>query len=201
MEVFLSIVFFCLVTSITPGPNNIMLMSSGLNHGVRKSLPHLLGIITGFPIMVAAIGFGLGVIFLHYPYAHLVIKILGVTYLLYLSFKIANASNPKANDSLREPFSFIQAAAFQWVNPKAWVIGVGAIATYTTQENIFTGVILILVGYLTVGTASMLMWLVLGVVLQRFLTNSNHLKCFNFVMAGLLAASVFSMVASELSNA
>jgi len=201
MEVFVSILFFCLVTSISPGPNNIMLMTSGLNHGVRKTIPHLLGIVIGFPVMVAAIGFGLGAIFVSYPSAHFFIKVVGVAYLLFLSYKIANAGNPSVVESVREPFTFFQAAAFQWANPKAWVIGVGAIAAYTTQDAVFSGVSLIIVGYLSVGTISMLVWLFLGAALQRFLKNQTQVKYFNWVMAGLLVLSLFSMLASEVSKA
>lgn len=175
-------------------------MTSGLNHGVVDSLPHLLGVAIGFPLMVLAIGFGLGVIFVSYPNVHLAVKVLGVAYLLYLSYKIANTGNLRAKKSIRKPFTFLEAAIFQWVNPKAWVIGIGAIATFTTQGNVSWGVALVLVGYLTVGAASMLVWLLLGAVLQKLLTNRTHLKYFNWVMATLLVASVFSMVASEVSN-
>lgn len=200
MEVFISILFFCFVTSITPGPNNIMLMSSGLNHGVKRSVPHLLGIVVGFPLMLAAIGLGLNAIFIHFPIIHLVIKGIGAVYLLFLSFKIANAANPKVSGSIKKPLTFMQAAMFQWVNPKAWIMAVGAIATYTTQGSVYFGLAFILMGYLTLGTASMLVWLIVGAGLKKILTQPSLLKYFNWVMAGLLAASVLSMLTGEISN-
>ena len=108
-------------------------MSLGLNHGVIKSTPHFAGIIIGFPLMVAAIGLGLGAIFLNYPTIHQLIKIIGIIYLLFLAWKIANTANSTAGMHLKRPLTFIQAAAFQWLNPKAWVIGIGAIAHFTSM--------------------------------------------------------------------
>lgn len=174
-------------------------MTSGLNHGIKRSLPHLSGILVGFPLMIAAIGFGLGAIFIAYPSMHLVIKVVGTVYLLYLSYKIANAANPEANAEIKRPFTFLQAVAFQWVNPKAWVMAVGAIAAYTTEGEVLVGIALILVGYMSIGTACMLVWLTLGVGLQTFLKDQRHLRYFNRAMAGLLVLSVFSMILVELA--
>ena len=200
MEYYLSIILFCLVTSITPGPNNIMLMSSGLNHGVLKTVPHISGIIVGFPLMVAALGFGLGTLFLNYPVIHQVIKIAGISYLLFLAWKIANTSNANTGKPLKEPLTFMQAAAFQWLNPKAWVIGIGAIATFTTVGNIEIQVIIIVFTYLFVGAFSMGLWLLMGASLQKILRSQNQLKVFNITMAILLVLSIVPIVITEFNG-
>ena len=200
MEYYLSVILFCLVTSITPGPNNIMLMSSGLNHGVLKTVPHISGIIIGFPLMLAALGFGLGTLFLNYPVIHQVIKIAGISYLLFLAWKIANTTRADAGKHLREPLTFMQAAAFQWLNPKAWVIGIGAIATFTTIGNIEIQVIIIVFTYLFVGAFSMGLWLLMGASLQKILRSQKQLKVFNITMAILLVMSIVPIVITEFNG-
>ena len=177
-----------------------MLMTSGLNHGVKKTLPHLFGIAVGFPAMVAALGLGLGAIFLKYPVIHQIIKLIGIVYLLYLAWKIANASNPKASTELKNPFTFIQAVAFQWVNPKAWVIAVGAIATYTAIGNVTNQVLIIIAGYLSIGSISMAIWLLLGASLQKLLRQQKQLQLFNIFMALLLVFSVISMATTQIDT-
>ena len=200
MEYYLSVILFCLVTSITPGPNNIMLMSSGLNHGVLKTVPHISGIIIGFPLMVAALGFGLGTIFLNYPVIHQFIKIAGVSYLLFLAWKIANTTRANAGNHLREPLTFMQAAAFQWLNPKAWVIAIGAIAAFTTVGNFEVQVVIIVFTYLFVGSFSMGLWLLMGASLQKILHSQKQLQVFNVVMAILLVLSIVPIVVMEFNG-
>lgn len=199
MEIYVSILFFCFVTSITPGPNSVMLMASGVNHGARKSLPHYLGIVIGFPLMVAAIGFGLSAVFVDYPVVHQTIKLIGTAYLMFLSWKIANASSPSASQELKAPFTFSQALVYQWLNPKAWVISVGAIATFTSLDNINEAVVVIVLGYIMAGVVSMALWLFVGVYMQRFLSNKSRLKYFNIFMAILLLGSLAPMVLVEIS--
>lgn len=176
-----------------------MLMASGVNHGARKSLPHYLGIVIGFPLMVAAIGFGLSAVFVDYPVVHQTIKLIGTAYLMFLSWKIANASSPSASQELKAPFTFSQALAYQWLNPKAWVISVGAIATFTSLDNINEAVVVIVLGYIMAGVVSMALWLFVGVYMQRFLSNKSRLKYFNIFMAILLLGSLAPMVLVEIS--
>ena len=170
-----------------------MLMTSGLNHGIKKSIPHLLGITIGFPAMVLAIAFGLNAIFIYYPVTHQIINLFGMLYMLYLAWKIANASNPRVSENLRKPLGFWQAVAFQWVNPKAWVIALGAIAAYTSAETFAADVLGIMLAFFSVGSACMVFWLGLGVSLQDWLKNDRQLRVFNMVMALLLVLSIFSM--------
>jgi len=119
MELSLAILIFAVSATVTPGPNNIMIMTSGLNHGIKNSIPHLLGICFGFPIMVVLIGLGFVVVFKMYPLFHEILKILGVIYLSYLAWLIASSSPTSLEGKKSKPFSFTQAALFQWVNPKA----------------------------------------------------------------------------------
>lgn len=155
------------------------------------------GICIGFPLMVVAIGFGLGAVFTNYPYIHQGIKIVGVIYLLFLAWKIANAANPKASGNIRSPLTFLQAAAFQWVNPKAWLIAIGAIATFTSQENMMRNMAFIVFAYLVTGFICMGFWLGAGASLMRLLEHDKHRRFFNTAMAALLVLSIMPMVVSE----
>ena len=194
MEYYLSLITFTFVTGITPGPNNMMLVASGLNHGIRKSMPHYLGICIGFPIMVAAVGFGLDALFEKYPSIYIYIKVSGITYLLYLAWKIANAGNSSASSKARQPLTFTQAAAFQWLNPKAWVVAVGVLAAFTSPETVtqrFAAIILI---FFAMSFICMAIWLKLGQGLQQFLRSGKRIHYFNITMAVLLALSVLPMM-------
>lgn len=198
MEYYLALLTFTFVGAITPGPNNIMLMVSGLNHGIRKSVPHYLGISFGFPVMVFAIGLGMGVVFEARPNLHKFIGVIGATYLLYLAWKMANAGNPKASAGVQAPLTFVQAASFQWVNPKAWVMATGAIAVYTVPERVAESVGAIIISYVVAGLVCMGIWLKLGASLKAFLEGARRVRYFNIAMAGLLVLSVVPMVLSVL---
>lgn len=199
MEYYLSLLTFTFVAGITPGPNNLMLVVSGLNHGVQKSLPHYFGICFGFPLMVAVIGFGLGTLFLKLPSLYLSIKVLGISYLLFLAWKIANAGNMQAKKTLREPLTFLQAATFQWINPKAWTIGVSAIAAFTVQSDISQSVATIVLAYLIMAFICQGIWLKLGEFLQKILSKDSRIQLFNIGMAVLLMLSVIPMILSEIN--
>lgn len=197
-ELILPVALFSFVTSFSPGPNNLMLMSSGVNFGVRASLPHLLGINIGFPLMVAAIGFGFGVFLTRYPIIYTAIKYCGAAYLLYLAWKIARSSAPASGAKKASPLSFMQAALFQWVNPKAWVIAVGAVAAYARVESFIYDMLVILLSFVVIGGASMTAWLLAGTGLRRFLNKPTRLAWFNYSMAGLLVLSVLPMITAGL---
>ncbi len=198
MEYYLAVIAFTFIGGITPGPNNIMLMVSGLNHGVRKSLPHYFGICIGFPAMVLIVGFGMGALFIQYPLAHQIIKVIGVIYLCYLAWKIANAGNSRVSSETRAPFTFTQAAAFQWVNPKAWTIAVGAIAAFTVAERIPLSIAFITLSYLVAGFVCMGTWLIMGASLKALLNNGRRVRYFNIAMAILLLLSIVPLVKSQL---
>ena len=144
LDLLLGFALFALVTSITPGPNNTMLLASGVNFGFNRTIPHMLGITCGFFVLVVAVGFGLGAVFQTYPILYTVLRYVGAAYLLYLAWKIAH-SGPVGDSAEGEakPISYLGAAAFQWVNPKAWIMAIGAISTYTPMQGYFTNVVVI----------------------------------------------------------
>jgi threonine/homoserine/homoserine lactone efflux protein len=184
---------FCLVSSITPGPNNLMLMASGANFGFIKSIPHMLGIGVGFVLMVFLVGFGLAQIFDLYPIAHTFLKFGSVAYLLYLAWKIANASPVSATGPSGTPMTFLQAAAFQWVNPKAWTMALTAVTVYAPNTNIAT-IAFISAIFGAVNLPSISLWTTLGQQMARILTNPMRLRVFNWFMAGLLVASLYPVL-------
>lgn len=178
------VILFIISTSITPGPNNVMLITSGVNHGIKKSLPHLLGINVGFLLMLIILGLGLGSLFETAPGLHLVIKVVGVSYLLYLAWLIAKTPTTTLDREKARPLTFFQAAFFQWVNPKAWVMITGAVATFTSQSSPIPGQVLTLAGLFSVfGPPCGSIWLLGGATLKRLLQNPVYLKYFNITMA------------------
>ncbi|WP_295801207.1 LysE family translocator [uncultured Microbulbifer sp.] len=194
LEALLPIVLFVFSTSITPGPNNLMIMSSGLNFGVSRSLPHLLGICIGFPAMIIAIGLGLGALFSQFPILHEIVRWVGIAYLLYLAWIIANTREVGSAEG-KKPFTFLQAVAFQWVNPKGWIMAVGALAAFTTPN----GTMLweagrIALTFILIGGPCIIVWMMFGVGLKQLLTDPRHLRTFNITMGLLLAASVVTMI-------
>ncbi len=195
MELYLSIFLFGLSAGITPGPNNIMLMASGMNFGIKKSIPHILGVCIGFPIMVILIGLGFSIVFEQYPILHEVIKILGLAYLLFLSWLIASASPDKLENQKSKPFTFLQAALFQWVNPKAWVIATSSISAYTTlADDIYWQVLLIAAIFFFAAVISSSTWLVFGKGIKQVLQNPKQQRLFNVSMALILVVSVFPVI-------
>ncbi|ARU88694.1 LysE family translocator [Pseudomonas sp. M30-35] len=194
-ELLVAFIAFAFVTSVTPGPNNMMLLASGVNFGMRRSLPHMLGISIGFMILVIAVGLGLGQLFAQVPMLYNVLRYAGAAYLLYLAWKIANAVAPEGQETSAKPFSFLQAAAFQWINPKAWVMAIGAITTYTPHENFTLNVVLIAALFALVNCPSVGLWTVAGRLLRNWLSNPRVLRGFNISMALLLAASLYPIFA------
>ena len=192
MENFLSLLLFASVAGITPGPNNIMIMASGLNYGYRASMPHYLGICLGFPLMFIAIGLGLGYIFQTTPVLHITIKVLGILYLLYLALLIARAESSNEQVSMNsKPQSFYQAALFQWVNPKAWVMGSSAIATYSNVGADLNSQILMIVATFSIITfPCVACWLFFGAKLKNILKQDKQRIVVNRTMALLLVLSI-----------
>ncbi len=139
LEILTALIGFAFVSSVTPGPNNMMLLASGANFGLRRSVPHMLGISIGHSFMVTMVGLGLGRMFELYPASFIAMKVVSVAYLIYLAWKIANAAPPKAAQATGKPFSFLQAAAFQWVNPKAWYMAVTAVTNFTPDTGLADG--------------------------------------------------------------
>ena len=195
MELIPSIFLFAATAAITPGPNNIMLMASGLNFGVSNSIPHLLGICIGFPVMVILIGLGLGFIFVRYPACHLFIKIIGVAYLFYLAWRIAHAPASASEGGAGKAFTFWQAALFQWVNAKGWIMASSAIAAYTSAgSGMYSQILIISLIFFIVTLPAVTIWLLFGASLQRLLKSGRQRRVFNVTMASLLILSVLPVI-------
>ncbi len=192
-DILMALIAFAFVSSITPGPNNLMLMASGANFGFRRTIPHMLGIGLGFTFMVLLVGAGLVQVFDRYPISHTVLKVLSVLYLLYLAWKIAHAAPAKGADAAGTPMTFLQAAAFQWVNPKAWAMALTATAAYAPDQTI-NAILLVALVFGAINLPSVSTWTVLGQQMARILTNPHRLLAFNWTMAALLVASLYPVL-------
>ncbi|MBO9445470.1 LysE family translocator [Ruegeria sp. R14_0] len=192
-DILLALIAFAFVSSITPGPNNLMLMASGANFGFRRSIPHMLGIGLGFTVMVLLVGAGLVQLFDTYPVSYTALKVASVAYLLFLAWKIARAAPAEGHSETGTPMTFLQAAAFQWVNPKAWAMALTATTAYTPDQTLQAIVVVALV-FGSVNLPSVSTWTVLGQQMARFLTNPRRLVVFNWAMAALLVASLYPVL-------
>ncbi|GAA6180337.1 MULTISPECIES: LysE family translocator [unclassified Shimia] len=188
-DILLALAIFALATVFSPGPNNLMLMASGANFGLRRSVPHLLGVATGFPAMVVLVGLGVMQVFDAWPPSYVILRVISVAYILWLAWKIAHAAPPKEATSESRPLSYLQASAFQWVNPKAWSMALGAITLYATTRD-FGAIIMVAGTYLLIGTFSATTWTVLGTGIRHILNNPARLTAFNWTMAALLLTSL-----------
>jgi threonine/homoserine/homoserine lactone efflux protein len=201
-DVFAALLLFAFVTSITPGPNNLMLMASGVNFGFARTVPHMLGIGAGFLSLLLGVGFGLGAVLAAWPPLHMALKAAGGVYLLYLAWRIAMARTRApagASDAQGEgrarPMSFLEAAAFQWVNPKAWVMAVTAMAVYASPQSPFVSVVVVAAAFALVNLPCVSSWAGFGVALRGFLADPARLKWFNIAMGLSLVASLWPMLA------
>jgi threonine/homoserine/homoserine lactone efflux protein len=195
LDVFLALLLFAFVSSITPGPNNLMLLASGVNFGFVRTIPHMLGIGIGFLILLLAVGFGLGALLTAYPPIHTALKVVGGAYMLYLAWKIGTSRTMgKAGSTGANPLTFLQAAAFQWVNVKAWVMAVTAMSLYTSAERPFLSVMLVAVAFALVNVPSVATWAGFGTAMRGFLADPVRLKWFNISMGLALALSIVPMV-------
>ncbi|EPZ8237340.1 LysE family translocator [Vibrio fluvialis] len=195
MEYLWATILFAISSSVTPGPNNIMVMTSGLNFGVKKSLPLLTGICVGFTVMLLLVGLGFGQLFDLFPMLHLLIKCIGTAYLLYLAWLIARSSDAIQTTAQTQPFGFMKGALFQWVNAKAWVVATGAIAAFTTVgANFVTQNLTIAATFFVVSFPCVGVWLMFGSLLKKWLQSPKQRQWFNWVMAALLVVSVIPVV-------
>ncbi len=189
METLIPLIGFAFATSATPGPNNMMLLASGANFGLRRSLPHMLGISMGHAFMVMVMGTGLAAALHQAPQVMLALKIAAIAYVLWLAWKIAHAAAPSAGKAGASPLTFWQAAAFQWVNPKAIAMAITAVTVYGVKGG-FASVIIVALVFAAVNLPSVMLWCGLGEVLRSTLQNPLRLRIFNVTMAVLLLASM-----------
>jgi len=187
-DLLIALLGFGIVTSVTPGPNNMMLLASGVNFGLRRTVPHMLGISLGHALMVFLVGL---------PPALTVLKVGSVCYMLWLAWKIANSGAPGEGRARAEPLSFVQAAAFQWVNPKAWAMALGAVTAYVATPSA-AAYLLVAVVFMVVNFPSVMIWAAAGQGLRRWLEAPARLRAFNWTMAVLLVASLWPVVTMEM---
>ena len=195
-DLFIGLIGFAFAMSITPGPNNLMLMASGANFGMRRTVPHLLGVSTGFGVMATLIGLGLIGLFDAVPGSYLALKLASVAYMLWLAWKIAHAAAPIADAGGGRPLTFLQAAAFQWVNPKAWAMALSAITIYAPHRGV-AAIVLVAVIFSAVNLPSVSLWARAGQEMRRILTNPGRLRLFNHTMALLLLASLYPVLVTH----
>lgn len=191
-SLLIAFVMFAVVMFFTPGPNNIMLLSSGLTYGFRPTIPHIMGITVGFAFMVGAVGLGLGTIFIAYPVLQTILKYAGAAYLIYLAWAIAMSEPPSAEpDNRRRPMTFWGAAMFQWVNAKGWVMVIGTITAYAAIAAYPWNILIQVSSSLILGALSCTAWALFGSSLRPILTSRRAVRAFNIVMAVLLLASLY----------
>lgn len=191
-SLFYAFLAFMVVMYFTPGPNNIMLLSSGLTYGFRRTVPHIVGIVIGFAFMVATVGVGLGTVFLAYPILQTILKYAGAVYLIYLAAVIAMSGPTKpGEEDGRGPMTFWGAAMFQWINAKGWVIVIGTITAYAAIARFPINIVIQTLISLLVGTVSTVVWALFGTALRPILTSERLVRAFNILMAILLLASLY----------
>jgi threonine/homoserine/homoserine lactone efflux protein len=186
---------FLLSMGFTPGPNNILVASSGVNFGFRATVPHILGVTFGFPVMLLLVGLGLARIFIAVPLVHVAFKYVSIAYLIYLAWRIATAAEVSAARGAGKPLTFLQAAAFQWVNVKAWITAVSAVTTYTVVNSTLPlqiSAIAALDTAITLGCVSC--WTLFGHFLRDYLHSASRRRRFNYTMAGLLLLSIIPVM-------
>lgn len=199
IEFLLAVAAFTFAASVTPGPNNLMVMASGANFGIRRTLPHFAGVIIGFQVMIWLVGAGISQLFIAYPASFVIMKIVSAIFLLYIAWKIANAA-PLSSDAGEiqgsKPLTFFQAAAFQWVNPKAWAISIATLGAYSIAGETLLSIVIIAVAFLITGIPSVMIWLFLGTQLRRLLSKPWRLRAFNWTCAAILVLSLAPILAS-----
>ncbi|HEU5046979.1 MAG TPA: LysE family translocator [Rickettsiales bacterium] len=186
---------YALVALLTPGPNNIMLLTSGLHFGMSRTVPHMAGVVGGFMLMVILVGLGLGAVFTAYPQSYLWMQYAAAAYLLYLAWKIATSGpmtvGQEDEDTTRKPMSFLSAAMFQWVNPKAWIIVAGAVSLYAPHEHYLLNVLIIAFIFGVVGVPSVAVWAAFGSMFRKVFSHERYMKPFNWCMALMLVLSIY----------
>ena len=194
-QLLLAFIVFAIVMFFTPGPNNIMLLTSGLNFGFRRTLPHLAGVVFGFAFMIAVSGIGLGAVFTAYPLLQTILKYAGAAYLIYLAVAIALSGPPTPGEAeRRRPMTFFGAALFQWINVKGWVMVIGTITAYAAIASYPWNILLQVALSLLIGWVACAAWVLCGTSLQSLVKSPVVVRAFNIVMALLLLASLYPVL-------
>ena len=194
-EILFALTALAVGTLFTPGPNNAMLASSGAKFGFRPSVPHLLGVALGFPVMMLIVGLALGGLFQASAMLRETLRWGGAAILLWIAWKVARSGGPGAKTGIGRPMRFSEAAGFQWINPKAWSMAVAAVSQFVTPQSPVTSALIVAAMFMTLGLVSASTWTYAGQALTRWLTTDRRLKTFNFTMAGLIVLSTVQILA------
>lgn len=197
-ELLLAFTIFAFVSSVTPGPNNLMLMTSGINFGFGRTVPHMLGVAIGFTLMILLVGVGITRIFDAIPGTYTAIRYASVAYLLFMAWQIATTRPKPIADAegveSGKPFTFVQAVLFQWVNPKAWTMGLTAVSAYIPRDHPTLGLLVVSGVFGVVTVPTVVVWTVMGVKMRRFLSDPVKMRAFNIVAALVLIATLYPTV-------
>jgi threonine/homoserine/homoserine lactone efflux protein len=195
---FAGFLVFAVVASITPGPNNLMMMASGATFGLKRTVPHMAGVVLGFGAMTLAVGLGLAKVLEASPVLFAVLRWAAAAYILYIAWRMVTAKGPGVAVTGERPMSFLGAVAFQWINPKAWVMALAAVTAYAERGRFLVDVILIAVVFMIVTAPCAVTWTGFGAGIRRWFRKPGHLKAFNWTMAALLVASLYPLVTEPL---
>ena len=195
LDLLIGLATFAAVTCFTPGPNNTMLMASAINFGMRRTTPHLLGVTLGFSFMVLAVGLGVGQALVASPKVFTALRLVAVVYLLWLAWGIARSGGISEGETGARPLSFLEACAFQWVNPKGWIMAVGATTTYAIAGSQIASAAIAAGVFAVIGLASSSSWAVFGAGFRRLLGRPGLIRVVNVVLALLLVASLYPVIA------
>lgn len=196
-EILYALIVFCFVSAITPGPNNLMLLASGVNFGFQRTIPHMMGVGLGFALMVGLVGVGLDAVFSRFPALLPTMRYAGAAYMLWLAIRLALAGPIGDADYSGNPLGFFGAAAFQWINPKAWVIAISALTAYAVSDNYSRSVAVVALVFGIVTLPCVALWVLFGTAMRRPLSNPRFVRPFNLAMAALLVASIVPVLAER----
>ncbi|MEC9345869.1 MAG: LysE family translocator [Pseudomonadota bacterium] len=200
-EALLALAAFAFTASITPGPNNTLLLASGANFGLARTVPAMLGVNVGFGFMIFAVGLGAGTLFTTLPWIQPALRVAGVAFLLWMAWRIATAAPMERRDGAGRPLSFLAMAAFQWLNPKAWIMVGGAMTSFLPPDGGVAAVLAITAVFGVVNLPCILSWAAFGSAFRRLLADPRHARIFNRVMAVLLCLSLVPIVQAILADA
>jgi threonine/homoserine/homoserine lactone efflux protein len=196
-DLFLAASMFFVASSITPGPNNTMLMTSGVNFGMRRTLRHLLGVQIGFAILLLSVGLGVHVVLDRFPGFHDVLRYAGSAYLLFIAWKLATAhAGPQALERSPRPMGFWAAVGFQWLNPKAWVMAVTCMSTFLPADARLENILPLVLMFILLGAPCSASWAAFGSAMRQWLQDPRRLRIFNITMALALVASLYPLLQS-----
>jgi threonine/homoserine/homoserine lactone efflux protein len=187
LELIFAVATYNFVMYVTPGPNNAILTASGIKFGFIRTLPNLFGIPSGHGLQLVLVCLGLGSLFIAFPILLEILRYIGATYLLYLSYKMIGSLNIKKNQTKSRPLTFFEAIIFQFVNPKAWVICTTAVSIFYPQDtNIFLGTFFMVFMSTIVNIPSISIWAFGGSIIGRYLKNIKLKKFIEFLLAAML---------------